>query len=88
MQAKTICPSDPLVYNELGVVAYDMKEYLYFSLDSFYIYIFLHNNCLKFLLPLRWCFIFIYNLILVQNRVDHLKPSKFYKFCLHMIIKF
>ncbi|WKA11974.1 hypothetical protein VitviT2T_029418 [Vitis vinifera] len=27
MQAKTICPSDPLVYNELGVVAYDMKEY-------------------------------------------------------------
>ncbi|XP_023516531.1 anaphase-promoting complex subunit 6-like isoform X1 [Cucurbita pepo subsp. pepo] len=27
VQAKTICPSDPLVYNELGVVAYDMKEY-------------------------------------------------------------
>ncbi|CAL5405953.1 unnamed protein product [Camellia sinensis] len=27
MQAKTICPSDPLVYNELGVVAYHMKEY-------------------------------------------------------------
>lgn len=27
MQAKTICPSDPLVYNELGVVAYNMKEY-------------------------------------------------------------
>ncbi|XP_031286814.1 anaphase-promoting complex subunit 6 isoform X1 [Pistacia vera] len=27
MQAKTICPSDPLVYNELGVVAYQMKEY-------------------------------------------------------------
>ncbi|KAH9728620.1 Anaphase-promoting complex subunit 6 [Citrus sinensis] len=26
-QAKTICPSDPLVYNELGVVAYHMKEY-------------------------------------------------------------
>ncbi|KAE8124690.1 hypothetical protein FH972_019555 [Carpinus fangiana] len=26
-QAKTICPSDPLVYNELGVVAYNMKEY-------------------------------------------------------------
>ncbi|KAG6689104.1 hypothetical protein I3842_11G158200 [Carya illinoinensis] len=27
MQAKTICPSDPLVYNELGVVAYHMKEF-------------------------------------------------------------
>ncbi|KAL9679328.1 hypothetical protein QQ045_017186 [Rhodiola kirilowii] len=27
VQAKTICPSDPLVYNELGVVAYHMKEY-------------------------------------------------------------
>ncbi|KAF5728257.1 anaphase-promoting complex subunit 6 [Tripterygium wilfordii] len=27
MQAKTICPSDPLVHNELGVVAYHMKEY-------------------------------------------------------------
>ncbi|XP_022984323.1 anaphase-promoting complex subunit 6-like [Cucurbita maxima] len=27
VQAKTICSSDPLVYNELGVVAYDMKEY-------------------------------------------------------------
>ncbi|XP_024922451.2 anaphase-promoting complex subunit 6 isoform X1 [Ziziphus jujuba] len=27
MQAKIICPSDPLVYNELGVVAYNMKEY-------------------------------------------------------------
>lgn len=27
MQAKTICPSDPLVNNELGVVAYHMKEY-------------------------------------------------------------
>ncbi|KDP30666.1 hypothetical protein JCGZ_16222 [Jatropha curcas] len=27
MQAKTICPSDPLIYNELGVVAYNMKEY-------------------------------------------------------------
>ncbi|WCJ32287.1 Anaphase-promoting complex subunit 6 [Euphorbia peplus] len=27
MQAKKICPSDPLVYNELGVVAYNMKEY-------------------------------------------------------------
>ncbi|GMN54359.1 hypothetical protein TIFTF001_023480 [Ficus carica] len=26
-QAKSICPSDPLVYNELGVVAYNMKEY-------------------------------------------------------------
>lgn len=26
MQAKSICPSDPLVYNELGVVAYNMKE--------------------------------------------------------------
>ena len=26
MQAKSICPSDPLVYNELGVVAYHMKE--------------------------------------------------------------
>ncbi|CAI0552314.1 unnamed protein product, partial [Linum tenue] len=26
-QAKEICPSDPLVYNELGVVAYSMKEY-------------------------------------------------------------
>ncbi|KAH9779073.1 Anaphase-promoting complex subunit 6 [Citrus sinensis] len=25
-QAKTICPSDPLVYNELGVVAYHMKD--------------------------------------------------------------
>uniref|UniRef100_A0ACD5TVM6 Uncharacterized protein n=1 Tax=Avena sativa TaxID=4498 RepID=A0ACD5TVM6_AVESA len=27
MQAKSICPSDPLIYNELGVVAYNMKEY-------------------------------------------------------------
>ncbi|XP_060209255.1 anaphase-promoting complex subunit 6 isoform X3 [Lycium barbarum] len=27
MQAESICPSDPLVYNELGVVAYHMKEY-------------------------------------------------------------
>ncbi|KAK3026495.1 hypothetical protein RJ639_041792, partial [Escallonia herrerae] len=27
MQAKTICSTDPLVYNELGVVAYHMKEY-------------------------------------------------------------
>ncbi|KAA8526750.1 hypothetical protein F0562_009021 [Nyssa sinensis] len=27
MQTKMICPSDPLVYNELGVVAYHMKEY-------------------------------------------------------------
>lgn len=27
MQAMVICPSDPLVYNELGVVAYQMKEY-------------------------------------------------------------
>ncbi|KAL3508780.1 hypothetical protein ACH5RR_028181 [Cinchona calisaya] len=27
MQAKAICPSDPLVYNELGVVAYNMKQY-------------------------------------------------------------
>ncbi|CAN6558286.1 hypothetical protein ACFX2I_007791 [Malus domestica] len=27
MQAKTTCPSDPLVYNELGVVAYHLKEY-------------------------------------------------------------
>ncbi|KAL3503103.1 hypothetical protein ACH5RR_037552 [Cinchona calisaya] len=27
MQSRTICPSDPLVYNELGVVAYNMKEY-------------------------------------------------------------
>ncbi|XP_075075983.1 anaphase-promoting complex subunit 6 isoform X3 [Nicotiana tabacum] len=26
-QAKSICPSDPLVYNELGVVSYHMKEY-------------------------------------------------------------
>ncbi|KAG8364851.1 hypothetical protein BUALT_Bualt18G0041500 [Buddleja alternifolia] len=26
-QAQGICPSDPLVYNELGVVAYHMKEY-------------------------------------------------------------
>ncbi|KAK7405333.1 hypothetical protein VNO78_06564 [Psophocarpus tetragonolobus] len=26
-QAKSICPSDPLVYNELGVVAYHMQEY-------------------------------------------------------------
>ncbi|KHN07792.1 Anaphase-promoting complex subunit 6, partial [Glycine soja] len=26
-QAKSICPSDPLVYNELGVVAYHMEEY-------------------------------------------------------------
>ncbi|GAB4849379.1 Cell division cycle protein 16 [Ancistrocladus abbreviatus] len=26
-QAKVICPFDPLVYNELGVVAYHMKEY-------------------------------------------------------------
>ncbi|URE36295.1 Tetratricopeptide repeat [Musa troglodytarum] len=28
-QAKKICPSDPLVYNELGVVAYHMKERLF-----------------------------------------------------------
>ncbi|XP_050238671.1 anaphase-promoting complex subunit 6 [Mercurialis annua] len=27
LQAKEICPSDPLVYNELGIVAYNMKEY-------------------------------------------------------------
>ncbi|XP_052179246.1 anaphase-promoting complex subunit 6 [Diospyros lotus] len=27
MQAKAICSADPLVYNELGVVAYHMKEY-------------------------------------------------------------
>lgn len=27
MQAQAVCPSDPLVYNELGVVAYHMKEY-------------------------------------------------------------
>ncbi|XP_073103970.1 anaphase-promoting complex subunit 6 isoform X2 [Elaeis guineensis] len=27
LQAKKICPSDPLVDNELGVVAYHMKEY-------------------------------------------------------------
>ncbi|KAK7257149.1 hypothetical protein RIF29_30915 [Crotalaria pallida] len=27
MQSKAICPSDPLVYNELGVVAYHMQEY-------------------------------------------------------------
>ncbi|KAK4804568.1 hypothetical protein SAY86_004385 [Trapa natans] len=27
MQAKSICPSDPLIYNELGVVAYHIKEY-------------------------------------------------------------
>ncbi|KAJ7948759.1 anaphase-promoting complex subunit 6 [Quillaja saponaria] len=27
LQAKAICPSDPLVSNELGVVAYHMKEY-------------------------------------------------------------
>ncbi|KAL0320599.1 UNVERIFIED_CONTAM: Anaphase-promoting complex subunit [Sesamum radiatum] len=27
MQAQVVCPSDPLVYNELGVVAYHMKEY-------------------------------------------------------------
>ncbi|XP_031406421.1 anaphase-promoting complex subunit 6 isoform X2 [Punica granatum] len=27
MQAKSICPTDPLVYNELGVVAYHKKEY-------------------------------------------------------------
>ncbi|KAE8680101.1 Anaphase-promoting complex subunit 6 [Hibiscus syriacus] len=27
MQAKAICPADPLVYNELGVVAYHKKEY-------------------------------------------------------------
>ncbi|KAG0503695.1 hypothetical protein HPP92_003767 [Vanilla planifolia] len=27
LQARVICPSDPLVYNELGVVAYHMKEY-------------------------------------------------------------
>lgn len=26
-QAETVCPSDPLVCNELGVVAYHMKEY-------------------------------------------------------------
>jgi len=26
-QAKSICPSDPLIYNEAGVVAYNMKEY-------------------------------------------------------------
>ncbi|XP_054811712.1 anaphase-promoting complex subunit 6-like [Prosopis cineraria] len=27
LQAKAICPSDPLVFNELGVVAYHMQEY-------------------------------------------------------------
>ncbi|XP_020593045.1 anaphase-promoting complex subunit 6 [Phalaenopsis equestris] len=27
LQARAICPLDPLVYNELGVVAYHMKEY-------------------------------------------------------------
>ncbi|PKA62775.1 Anaphase-promoting complex subunit 6 [Apostasia shenzhenica] len=27
LQARAICPSDPLVYNELGVVAYHMKDY-------------------------------------------------------------
>ncbi|GAB2230997.1 hypothetical protein Droror1_Dr00027280 [Drosera rotundifolia] len=27
LQSKSICPSDPLVYNELGVVAYSTKEY-------------------------------------------------------------
>ncbi|XP_078431179.1 anaphase promoting complex 6 isoform X2 [Wolffia australiana] len=27
IQAKTICPYDPLVYNELGVIAYHTKEY-------------------------------------------------------------
>ncbi|GER29157.1 cell division cycle family protein [Striga asiatica] len=27
MQAQAVCPADPLVYNELGVVAYHMKEY-------------------------------------------------------------
>ncbi|XP_008787886.1 anaphase-promoting complex subunit 6 isoform X2 [Phoenix dactylifera] len=27
LQAKAVCPSDPFVYNELGVVAYHMKEY-------------------------------------------------------------
>ncbi|KAG9447859.1 hypothetical protein H6P81_013987 [Aristolochia fimbriata] len=27
LQAKSICPSDPFVYNELGVVAYYAKEY-------------------------------------------------------------
>lgn len=26
LEAKKKCPSDPLVYNELGVVAYHMKE--------------------------------------------------------------
>ncbi|RLN19744.1 anaphase-promoting complex subunit 6 [Panicum miliaceum] len=26
-QAKSICPSDPLIHNELGVVAYNMKEF-------------------------------------------------------------
>nr|KAJ0197835.1 hypothetical protein LSAT_V11C700382240 [Lactuca sativa] len=35
MQAKAICPSDPLVYNELGVVAYHMKEYAFFT--SFFV---------------------------------------------------
>eukprot|EP00267_Zea_mays_P029606 XP_008660357.1 anaphase-promoting complex subunit 6 isoform X4 [Zea mays] len=28
-QAKSICPSDPLIHNELGVVAYNMKEFPY-----------------------------------------------------------
>lgn len=27
LQSKSICPSDPLVYNELGVVAYHMEDY-------------------------------------------------------------
>ncbi|KAL2466768.1 Anaphase-promoting complex subunit 6 [Abeliophyllum distichum] len=31
MQAKTICPSDPLVYNELGTVAYHMKDAIIFQ---------------------------------------------------------
>ncbi|KAM1902096.1 hypothetical protein ACFX14_030844 [Malus domestica] len=35
MQAKTTCPSDPLVYNEPGVVAYHLKE-IYEEAIKFY----------------------------------------------------
>nr|CAD1837361.1 unnamed protein product [Ananas comosus var. bracteatus] len=37
LQAKTICPSDPLVYNELGVVAYHMKDRPIFEVTLDYI---------------------------------------------------
>ncbi|XP_044473850.1 anaphase-promoting complex subunit 6-like isoform X2 [Mangifera indica] len=34
-EAKITCPSDPLVYNELGVIAYDTKE-MYHQAISWY----------------------------------------------------